>query len=127
MPPPPFSPGKAGPARQPWRANRQAFSRQARCSISTAARPGNAPSANTATRMAGQRFMSGQSRNGAGRPGQFEDVQAGVGAVDDVDVAALVGLDIVGLDRELAALLFVDLDAALVGRRRDRRDEVAGF
>ena len=52
-------------------------------------------------------------------------MQAGIGAVDDVDVAALVGLDIVGLDRDLAAVLAVDGDAALVGRRRDRRNEVA--
>ena len=57
--------------------------------------------------------------------GQFEDVQPGIGAVDDVDVAALVGLDIVGLDRDLAAFLAVDRDAALVGRRGDRRNEMA--
>src|ERR1700745_1413536 len=110
---------KARPAGPPSRGNGQACSRKTRCSISTAARPGNAPSTSTEARMAGQRFMSGQSGNSARRPGQFEDMQAGVGAVDDVDIAALVGLDIVVLVGDLAALLLVDLDAALVGCRRD--------
>src|SRR6202023_2676085 len=36
---------------------------------------------------------------------QLEDVQACVRAVDDVDVAAVVHLDVVGLDRHLAALV----------------------
>src|SRR5690348_16413357 len=61
------------------------------------------------------------------RSRQFEDVQTGIGAVDDVDVAAVVGLDVVGLDRDLAALAALDRDAALVGRSRDRRNEVADF
>src|SRR5579872_5890137 len=67
---------------------------------------------------------SRQPRDLASISRQFQNVQAGVGAVDDVDIAALVGLDIVGLDRDLAAILAVDLDAALVGRRRDRWNEV---
>src|SRR5579872_2818879 len=55
--------------------------------------------------------------------GQFEDVHAVVGAVDDVDVAAVVDLDIVGLDHRCAVLLAVlKLDAALVAARRHRRD-----
>ena len=58
---------------------------------------------------------------------QFEDVHAGVGAIDDVDVAAGVGLDVVGLDRGLAAVLAVDLHAALVGLVGDRRNEIADF
>src|SRR5580765_2690695 len=41
-------------------------------------------------------------------------MQAGVGAIDSVDVAALVHLDIVGLDRDLAALLGTLADAALL-------------
>src|ERR1700735_2317679 len=57
--------------------------------------------------------------------GQFENVHARIGAVDDVDVTALVGLEIVGLDRDFAAILAIDLDAALVGIGRDRRDEIA--
>src|ERR1700722_4630892 len=40
---------------------------------------------------------------------QFQNMHAGIGAVDDVDIAALVGLEIVGLDRDLAAVLAVDL------------------
>src|SRR5262245_20942029 len=57
--------------------------------------------------------------------GQLEDVEAGVGAVDGVDVAALVDLDVVGLDRGLAALLAVlQRDAALVRVLGDRRDVV---
>src|SRR5579872_4562215 len=65
-----------------------------------------------------------QPRDLASFSRQFQNVQAGIGAVDDVDIAALVSLDIVGLDRDLAAILAVDLDAALVGRRRDRWNEV---
>ena len=37
----------------------------------------------------------------------------GVGAVDDVHVAAFVGFDIVGLDRRLAAILAVDFTQRL--------------
>src|SRR5215471_18755757 len=54
-------------------------------------------------------------------------MQAGVGPIDGIDVAALVGLDIVGLDRDLAALPAFAADAALVGRSRDRRNEIADF
>ena len=38
---------------------------------------------------------------------QFEDVHAGIGAIDDVDVATIVGLDVVGLDGDLTAVLAV--------------------
>ena len=65
-----------------------------------------------------------QPRRLSGVAGQFEDVHPGVGAVDDVDVAAVVGLGVVGLDRSLAAVLAVDLDAALVGRLGDRGNVV---
>ena len=37
-------------------------------------------------------------RDRARRPGELEDVHAGVGAVDDVNIAAVVDFDIVGLD-----------------------------
>jgi len=47
---------------------------------------------------------SRQAGNGTRRPGQLQNVQPGIGAVDDVDVAAFVGLDIVGLDRDFATL-----------------------
>ena len=52
---------------------------------------------------------------------------AGVRAVDDVDVAAVVRLHIVALNCGLAAVLAVDLDATLVRRLGDRGDEVADF
>src|ERR1043166_7911379 len=54
-----------------------------------------------------------QSCDCACRTGQFENVQARIGAVHDVDVAAVVGLDVVGLDRDLAAVRISHLDAAL--------------
>ena len=52
-------------------------------------------------------------------------MQSGVGAIDHIDIAAVVGLQIVTLDRDLASILAVDLDAALVGRFSDRRNEIA--
>jgi len=59
--------------------------------------------------------------------GQLEDVETGVCAVDDVDVPALVGFDVVRLDRGLAPLPAIDRDAPLVGRARDGRNEVTGL
>src|SRR5882762_9660478 len=52
-------------------------------------------------------------------PGEPQNVHAGVGAVDRVDVAAFVDLDVVGLDCDLTALLRPLADAALLGPRRD--------
>src|SRR5215470_5353519 len=52
-------------------------------------------------------------------------MQAGVGAVDNVDVAAVVHFYVVGLDRRLAALLaIVELYTALVGIGGDGRNIV---
>src|SRR4029077_9415745 len=70
---------------------------------------------------------SRQAGDGARIVGEFQDMQAGIGAIDDVDITAIVGLDIVGLDRDLAAVPTFDADAALVGRRRDRGNEIADF
>src|SRR5262245_58373590 len=64
-----------------------------------------------------------QSRDPPRLAGELEDVQPGIGAVDDIDEAALVGLDIVALDRGLATVLAVDLDASRIGLLGDRRDE----
>src|SRR5262249_33583488 len=61
----------------------------------------------------------------ARRAGQLQNMHAGIGTIDHIDVAAVVGLRVVALDRGLAAVHSIDLDAALVGRLRDRRDEVA--
>src|SRR5690242_18065389 len=71
-----------------------------------------------------RRNMASSSKGSVGRhvgdlargTGQLENMHAVVGAIDDVDEAAIVDLDIVGLDRDLAALLAaLELDAALVG------------
>src|SRR2546422_11488937 len=51
-------------------------------------------------------------------------MQAGIGAVDHVDVAAIIDLDIVGLYGELAAVGPIDLDAAWLRLRGDRWDEI---
>src|SRR4051812_23871635 len=54
----------------------------------------------------------GEARDLARLAGELEYVHTGIGAVDDIDVAAIVDLDIVRLDRDLAALLAaLDLDA----------------
>src|SRR5919204_2845368 len=42
-------------------------------------------------------------RDAAGLADESDDVQAGVGAIGQIDQAALVGLHVVGLDRDLAA------------------------
>jgi hypothetical protein len=65
-----------------------------------------------------------QLRDASRISGKIENMEAGVRAVDHVYVAALVGLHIVALDRGLATFLTVDLDAAFVCSRSDRRDEV---
>src|SRR6266536_6406307 len=62
-----------------------------------------------------------QARDRPRRAGELQDVQPGVGAVDHIDEAALVGLDVVALDRGLAAVLAVDLDAARIGLLGGRR------
>src|SRR5947209_6766484 len=75
----------------------------------------------------GMRAPSVQSRDLSRLAGQLQNVQPSVGAIDHIDVAAIVGLHIVALDRDLAAVLSVDLDAALVRRLGDRRDKEARF
>ncbi len=59
----------------------------------------------------------------ARRPGELENVHAGVGAVDDVDIAAVVDFHILGLDYAVAALHSgVGPDATLVGLACGRRE-----
>src|SRR4051794_7678484 len=58
--------------------------------------------------VCGSRRCSRQSRNAPRNARQFQNMHPRIGAVDDVDVAALVGLDIVGLDCCPAAVLAVD-------------------
>jgi len=51
-------------------------------------------------------------------------VHAGVGAVDDVDIAAVIHFDVVRLDRYLRALVCTLADATLVGLVGDGRDVI---
>src|SRR5262249_20755058 len=68
-----------------------------------------------------------QPRDRARLTGQLQNMHAGIGAIDHVDVAAVVGFHVVALDRGLAAVHSIDLDAAFGGWFRDRRDEGAGL
>ena len=54
-------------------------------------------------------------RDRAHLAGQRKDVEAGVRAIDGVDVAAIIDLDVVRLDRNLAAIGAVDFYAARIG------------
>src|SRR3989442_5939538 len=64
-------------------------------------------------------YRSGRSslklRDSTCRTAEFQNVHAGIGAIDDVNVAAIVDLNIVRPDRDLAALLRAGTDAPLVG------------
>src|SRR6516162_10103017 len=62
-----------------------------------------------------------------GIAGQFEYVHPGVGPIDHVDIAAIIGLDVVGLDRDLAIVLTVDRGAAFVGCFGDRGNKISDF
>src|SRR5712691_12686386 len=59
--------------------------------------------------------------------GQTQDVHPGVGAVDDVDEAAPVNLDVVGLDDDVARIVDAQLAAlgARIGSCRSPRNEEA--
>src|SRR5579864_6853698 len=54
-------------------------------------------------------------------------MQPSIGAIHNIDVAALVRFDIVRLDRNLAPFLTAGIHATLVGCSGDSRDEVADF
>src|SRR5262249_54553494 len=86
----------------------------------------------TVTDRSMNRLMAGGSLgevcDGAGGAGQLHDVQPGVGAVREGDVAAVVHVDVVGLDRHLAARRAArHLHAPLVGLGGDRGDVEAGL
>jgi hypothetical protein len=63
-------------------------------------------------------------RGAPGIAGELEDHEARVRTVDGIDVAAVIDLDVVGLDRDLAAVRAVDLDAPRLGLCVDRGNEV---
>src|ERR1700730_13538521 len=62
-----------------------------------------------------------------GRAGKLQNVHAVIGAVDDIDIAAIVDIDVVGLDHLGAVLLVAELGAALIAERRNRRDVIGGL
>src|SRR6266404_798662 len=59
--------------------------------------------------------------------GQLQNVQAGVGTIGNVDISAIVDVDVVGLDRHFAPLRRSRTNAALVGFAGDRRDVIGDF
>src|SRR4030095_7725360 len=84
----------------------------------------------TVTERSMNRLMNvspGEVGDGAGRAGQLDDVQPGIGAVGQIDVATVVDFHVVGLEGALAARGPRHLDAALVGSGRRLRDEEAGL
>src|SRR5262245_14063133 len=107
--------------------------RSATCQIGNGPRRGTERRAKeTALADARERFGSTSlldrwlARDDARLAGELDDVQAGIGAVGDVDVAAVIDLGVVALDHRIAAaLLAADHAAARLSGLRDRRDEVA--
>src|SRR5262249_49370467 len=90
----------------------------------------------SARRPAAQRTQEGPSRESnvsleirhlSGCTGQLQDVHARVRPIDDVDVAPIVAVDVVGLDGHLAALVAAAADAAFVGLVADGGNVVADF
>src|SRR5712691_8205412 len=66
--------------------------------------------------------------DGPGRAGQLQDMQPGIGTIDNVDITAVVDLDVIGLNRHLAGFPTAgEWDTALVGLRSDRRDIKSHF
>src|SRR5262249_40165720 len=70
--------------------------------------------------------LSGKICNCSVRAGQLKDVHAGVGPIDNIDKAAIVDFDVVGLNSHLAALPAAWAGhAAFVGLVRDRGNIIA--
>src|SRR5215813_11301017 len=66
-------------------------------------------------------------RDSTCRTGEFQNVHAGIGAIDDVNITAIVDLNIVRLDRDLAALLRARTYAPLVGFVGNDGNVIADF
>src|SRR6266446_3557230 len=65
--------------------------------------------------------------DGPGLAGQLQDVQPGIGAIDNVDIAAVIDLDVIRLNRHLTGFPTAgDGDTALVGFVSNGRD-VEGY
>src|SRR5262245_1852372 len=59
---------------------------------------------------------------------QFQDMQPSIGTIDNVDIAAVVDLDVIGLNRHLTSFPTTGKrDTALVSLLRDRRDVKGDF
>src|SRR5207249_12175703 len=71
--------------------------------------------------------VSIEIRDFAGTTSEIEDVHARVGAVHDVDVAAVVDLAVVRLNGNLAALVGARSDTPLVRITGDGRNVVPDF
>ena len=63
----------------------------------------------------------------AGRAGELDDVQTRVGAIGRVDVTTIIYIEVVRLNRRLALLHAIILDAALRRTLGRRRNEVTDF
>src|SRR5947208_3223321 len=82
------------------------------------------PTTIASNRSTPRKLLAREIRDRARLAGQRKDVEAGVRAIDRVDVAAIIDLDVVRLDRDLAAIGAVDFYAARIGLVRRRRNEV---
>src|SRR5712691_4788080 len=61
--------------------------------------------------------------DGPRRTGQLQDVHAGVGTIDNIDIPAVVGLDVIGLNGHLAGFpTACDRGTTLVGLLRNCRN-----
>jgi molybdate transport system substrate-binding protein len=116
-----FSAGIVAAAKQPDTARRLISFLSSPAAVPAIRRSGMDPIAPSTASVDSPSAQTGDLTRLAGK---LEDVEPRVCAVDDVDEPALVRFDIVRLDRGLAPLPVIDRDAPLVGRPRDRRNEV---
>src|SRR5207253_2895497 len=66
--------------------------------------------------------------DGPRRTGQLQDVHAGVGAIDNIDIPAVIDLDVIGLNGHLAGVPTAGgRYTALVGLLRNRRNVKGRF
>ena len=69
-------------------------------------------------------FHRGKLARWRASPVNSENVHPGVGAIDNVDIAAIIDFDVVCLNGHFATLAGFDLDAALIRLARGRRNIV---
>src|SRR5262249_3049254 len=71
--------------------------------------------------------LSRQVRGAAGPTGKLENGHTGVGAIDDIDITAIVDVYIVRLNRDFAALVRSGADASFICFAGDRRNVITDF